>query len=290
MAATAPTFIDSTDGVRLALHELGGPAVPGAPVILFSHATGFHGQVWWPLAAELTDRFRCVGVDLRGHGMTELPAGVSADWTGMADDVAAVLESGALGDADVHGVGHSMGGAALVMAAARLPGAFRSLWLYEPVIVPPDAGLMTDGPNPMSEAAARRRDRFDSVEQAVANYGSKPPLDQLHPDALVAYVRGGFAPQGDGSIVLRCRPSVEADVFRFAASSGGWAAATGLDVPTAVVAGRRGGMGPVAFAPFVAAVLPQGTLFDRPGLEHFGPLEDPAGMAGDIRAWIEDHP
>ena len=39
----------------------------------------------------------------------------------MADDVVAVLESGVLGDAPVYGVGHSMGGAALVMAADRLP-------------------------------------------------------------------------------------------------------------------------------------------------------------------------
>jgi pimeloyl-ACP methyl ester carboxylesterase len=288
--AVAPTYIDSTDGVRLAVHELGQPVRPNAPVILFSHATGFHGQVWQPLAAELAERFRCVGVDLRGHGMTELPRGVSAAWTGMADDVVAVLESGVLGDAPLHGVGHSMGGAALVMAAARLPGAFRSLWLYEPVIVPPGSGLMMDGPNPMSDAAARRRDRFDSVEQAIANYGSKPPLNQLHPAALAAYVRGGFAPQADGSIVLRCRPSVEAEVFRCAGLSGAWESATDLEVPTTVVAGRPGGMGPVAFAPFVAEALPQGTLVERPGLEHFGPLEDPAGMAVDIADWVEAHP
>jgi len=219
-----------------------------------------------------------------------LPAGVSAAWGGMADDVVAVLESGLLGDGTVHGVGHSMGGAALVMAADRLPGRLRSLWLYEPVIVPPGAGIMADdGPNPMSDAATRRRARFDSVEQAVANYRAKPPLDQLHPDALEAYVRGGFAPQPDGSILLRCRPEVEAEVFRFAGSSGGWASAVGLEVPTAIVAGHRGGMGPVAFAPFVAEAMPRATLIDRPGLEHFGPLQDPAGMAIDIADWVGDH-
>jgi pimeloyl-ACP methyl ester carboxylesterase len=285
------TFIESSDGVQVAVHDLGGGTGLERPVLLFSHATGFHALVWLPLATELADRFRCVGIDLRGHGLTELPAGVSAAWTGMADDVVAVLESGLLGGATVHGVGHSMGGAALVLAAERLPGRLHSLWLYEPVIVPPGMGILSDdGPNPMSDAATRRRARFDSVEHALANYRAKPPLDQLHPDALEAYVRGGFAPQPDGSIVLRCRPEVEAEVFRFAGSSGAWASAITLEVPTAIVAGRRGGMGPVAFAPFAAEAMPQGSLIDRPALEHFGPLQDPAGMAVDIADWVENHP
>ena len=121
------------------------------PVLLFSHATGFHGRVWEPMASFLNDQFRCVSIDLRGHGMSQLPPEAGLAWSRMADDLLAVLSSGRFPEGPLHGIGHSMGRAALVLAAARRPAAFRSLWLYEPVIVPTEDSPLTDGDNPLSE-------------------------------------------------------------------------------------------------------------------------------------------
>jgi pimeloyl-ACP methyl ester carboxylesterase len=284
-------MIHSSEGVRIALHDLGGPSGTAVvPVLLFSHATGLHGRVYEPMASFLNDRFRCLSLDLRGHGMSELPADAGLAWSGMADDVLAALSSGEVPVGPLHGIGHSMGGAALVLAAARRPDAFRSLWLYEPVIFPPEGGPPSDGDNPMSEAAARRRDQFDSLDQAYENYRSKPPLNQLHPEALRAYVDGGFSSSRDGSVSLRCRPSTESEVFRQAASSGAWAGVATLEIPVTVVAGRSDEVGPGAFARTIADELPQGTLTERPLLGHFGPLEDPAAMAEDVAAWVRTHP
>jgi pimeloyl-ACP methyl ester carboxylesterase len=281
-------MIESSDGVRIALHDLGGPESRTAvPVLLFSHATGLHGRVFEPMASFLNDRFRCVSLDLRGHGMSELPADASLAWSGMADDVLAALSPGGFPAGPLHGIGHSLGGAALVLAADRRPDAFRSLWLYEPAIFPAEGGMALDGDNPMSAAAARRRDRFDSLDQAYENYRSKPPFNQIHPDALKAYVDGGFAPSPDGSVSLRCRPSTEAEVFRQASASGAWGAVARLQTPVALVAGRPDEVGPRAFAPAIADALPQGTPVERPLLGHFGPLEDPSSMAEDVCAWVE---
>jgi alpha-beta hydrolase superfamily lysophospholipase len=179
-----------------------------------------------------------------------------------------------------------MGGATLVLAAARRPGLLRSLWLYEPVIAAPGV-LPPESPNPMADAALRRRARFASRDDARANYASKPPLDRLHPDALRAYVEGGFAEEADGSVVLRCVPATEAAVFRGAAGSGAWEALPALALPVAVVTGRHEGAGAVALAPPALAQLAHGTLVERRHLGHFGPLEDPAGTARDIEAWVE---
>ena len=291
MAGCTHEMIDSSDGVRVALHDLGGPGGGATtPVLLFSHATGFHGRVWEPLASLLSDQFRCVSVDLRGHGMSELPPEAGLAWSGMADDVLAALSADRFPIGPLHGIGHSMGGAALVLAASRRPDVFQSLWLYEPVIVPTGGGLLPEGENPMSEGAARRRDRFDSLDQAYENYRSKAPLNQLHPDALRAYVDGGFSPTPDGSVTLRCRPSTEAEVFRQAAASNTWGTVALLEIPVAVVVGRPEEVGPGAFAPAIADALPQGTLIERPRLGHFGPLEDPAAMAEDVSAWVQAHP
>lgn len=270
--------------MRVAVHELGGPPDPEAPVLLFSHATGFHGRVWEPMAAPLTDRFHCLALDYRGHGLSELPEGTPMAWAGLGDDALAVLDSLGPGRV-VHGVGHSMGGAALALAAARRPDALRSLWLYEPVIVRGEF-LFGDGPNPMAEGAARRRARFDSYAQALANFSAKAPLDQLHPDALRSYVYGGFALQDDGSVTLRCRPSVEAAVFQGAASSGAGKIVPELELPVAMVVGREDTSGPAAFAPAVVAALPRGRLIEYPLLGHFGPMEDPVAMAAGLATWV----
>ena len=285
------SFIASTSGVRIAVHDFGGPDDPDAPVALFSHATGFHGLVWEPMALHLRSRFRCLALDYRGHGLSETPQGASLDWSRMGDDAEAVLMSDVVGpDRGVHGIGHSMGGAALVLAAGRRPGSFRSLWLYEPVIVAPGEWPGAGSPNPMADAAARRRSSFSSYEEARRNFSGKPPLDQLHPDALTAYVRGGFAVQADGSVTLRCAPATEAAVFRGATDSGAWNVLPALDVPVAVVAGRRDGAGPQAFAVPTVERLRQGTLVERPHLGHFGPLEDPSGMARDVVSWVGSWP
>jgi len=291
MADRAHEMIESSGGVWITQHDLGGPrSNTRVPVLLFAHATGFHGQVFGPLASFLNDQFRCVALDLRGHGTSELPPGTGMAWSGMADDIVAALAGDHFPVGPLHGIGHSMGGAALVLAAARQPDLFRSLWLYEPVIVPPEDGMLPDGDNTMSEGAARRRERFESLEQAYENYRSKPPLDQLHPDALRAYVDGGFSSSPDGSVTLRCRPSIEAEVFRHAAASGAWDNVAALEIPVAVVVGRPEEVGPGAFAPAIADALPRGVLIERPHLGHFGPLEDPAAMAEDVSAWVQANP
>jgi hypothetical protein len=138
----------------------------------------------------------------------------------------------------------------------------------------------------MAEAASRRRMRFDSKEAARANYASKPPLNELHPDALLAYVDGGFAEEADGSVRLLCRPEWEAAVYRGAAHSGAFDAVSQLTIPIALAVGRPESFGPVAFAPPVIKILQDGTLVDRPHLGHFGPLEEPTSMAADVEQWV----
>lgn len=284
-----PVLLDSTDGVAVAVHDLGGPDADGTPVVLLVHANGFNAGAWRPLAAALAGRHRVVALDLRGHGHARTPDDLDFDWAGFGDDVVSVLDAAALPAGPLHGVGHSMGGAALLMAAARRPGSFRSLWLYEPIAPPPGTLGAPGGPNPMAEAALRRRPGFDSIEAAIENYRSKPPLGIFHPDALRGYVEGGVEPDPDAggdAVRLRCRPEWEAAIFRMGGGSPAWEAALQVAVPVSVVVGDDAFPGPAAFAPLVAERLPGGRLQRHPDLDHFGPMERPDLLAGEIAAWI----
>jgi pimeloyl-ACP methyl ester carboxylesterase len=269
--------VPSTDGVTVALHDLGGDGPP----LLLCHPTGFLGMTWAPLAAALADVAHCWALDFRGHGDSTSPASLDFSWSGMGDDVLAVVD--ALGLTDARAAGHSMGGAALVMAEQRRPGTFARLWVYEPIIFPPVEGVPV-GRNPLAEGARRRRPWFPDRETAYANFSSKPPLDVLDPAALRAYVDHGMRDRpGDGAVELKCAPDVEARVFDGGMGHPTFSRLGEVRCPVTVAMSGEA-VGPAQVAPLIADALPAGRLEAHPDLTHFGPMEDPAGMAAAVRA------
>jgi pimeloyl-ACP methyl ester carboxylesterase len=274
----APVVIDSPDGTPIATYDLGGSGTD----VLFVHATGFHAGVWTPLIDHL-ESVRPALLDVRGHGRSGVPdAGM--DWHGTAEDVLATVD--ALGLERPFGVGHSMGGASLLLAELARPGTFRGLWIFEPIVIPPDLVDARDGgENPLSAGARRRRDRFSSFEEAFTNYASKPPFAALAPEALGAYVVDGLRDDGDG-VTLRCRPEVEAATYEMGGRHSAWGRLGELRCPVVVARGSDAVPGPAGFAPRVAERIPGSVLEDHPRLGHFGPLEDPEGIAAHVRAAV----
>ena len=212
------------------------------------------------------------------------------DWDGFADDVLSVvdaLQAEGLVEGALVAAGHSKGGAALVLAEQRRPGTFAALYLYEPVVFP-DSGLTEAGrlvpgtPNPLAEAARRRRSTFDSRQQAFDNYASKPPFSVLDPEGLWAYVEHGFVDLPDGGVGLACAPEVEAEVFEMAPGHDAFAHLGEVGCPVTVAMGAGDGSGPGAVAARIAEELPFGRLVQYPDLGHFGPLQDPARIAAGI--------
>jgi len=270
--------IPSSDGVDLAGYDLGGDGPP----LLVAHATGFLAAVYRPLAERLAADLHSWALDFRAHGDSTRPASGRLGWDGMADDVLATVDG--LGLERPFAVGHSMGGAALVLAELRRPGTFAGLYLYEPVLIPigrfPTTG---DGDNPMSAAARRRRPGFESREAAYANYASKPPLDVLAPEALRWYVDEGFA-DAEGGVTLKCRPEDEAEVFRFGATNGAFERLGELDLPVTIAQGGVPDPGPGSAAPAQAAAITGGRLVVAEGLGHFGPVQDPDLVASQVRS------
>ena len=99
------TTVTTDDGAEVAVAEWGA----GPPIVLV-HGLSLDHRSWHYQYVDLEDRFRLVGVDLRGHGRSTLgsePVGPHR----FAADLAAVLEQLDLRDAVV--VGHSLGGTVL---------------------------------------------------------------------------------------------------------------------------------------------------------------------------------
>lgn len=260
----------------IAVHDLGG----AGPPLLLAHATGFHGRVFQPLARHLSARFHCLALDERGHGDSGRPGNRGFEWQGFADDVTAVVDG--LDLDHPLAFGHSCGGAALLLAEEARPGTFRTLYCFEPVVVPNDSVPPPDPGNPLSVGARHRRGSFPSREVALANYASKPPLSVLSHEALAAYVEHGFEDLDDGSVRLKCRPEDEASVY---AHGGSHDAFTHLDevrcAVTLACGATTDSFGPGAIA-LLAERLVRCQVEVLEAMGHFGPLEDPRAVAASV--------
>lgn len=274
--------VPSSDGVAVAVHRFGGP--DEAPRLLISHATGFHAHCYAPVAARLNRDFQVYGLDHRGHGATPAPPGWTVDWSRFGDDTLAVAREIAP-DGGLVGVGHSMGGSALVMAASRDPGLFRRLVLFEPIAFPaaaPRIGASEE--HPIVSGARRRRRVFASAEDAIANFARKPPLSVMTPEVLRCYVEHGFHPVADG-VELSCSPDIEAGIFMAARDNGVWDLLRHVEVRTTVVTGRIDEMQPSGRAEDIARELPNGGILHLPHQSHLGPFSHPdefAELVGDL--------
>lgn len=97
-------------------YEIRGPAQ--APVVLLSHPLGATADLWAPQIAPLSNVFRVISYDTRGHGRSGVPAGeYTIDRLGR--DAVAVLD--AAGADRAHVCGLSLGGLTAMWLAVHVP-------------------------------------------------------------------------------------------------------------------------------------------------------------------------
>ncbi len=270
-----PLRLEVDPGIEVVLHDFGGDGEP----LLFCHANGFHGRVWGPLVAHLRHR-RCLALDFRGFGDSTAPTETAYDWQQLGDDVLAAVDLTGMRGGDA--VGHSMGGAALFLAELTRPGTFGRLFVYEPIVPPPDRG---EGDSAMADLARRRRTEFASYQEAIDRYVTKVTLGALDPDCLEAYVRHGFSEGPDGVITLKASPEHEARHYEAAVRTTLYGRLEEIGGAVTVATGPEGF--PAMLAPIVAERIPGAELLRFDDLGHFGPLEDPARMAAAIATALD---
>jgi pimeloyl-ACP methyl ester carboxylesterase len=284
--------IRTSDGVDLAVYDFGGGAEAGdAPALLLAHATGFHARAFLPMLDRLRQRFHCFAFDERGHGDSSTPPNGDFDWRRFGDDALAVVDY--FGLQRPSAMGHSCGGALLLLAEIARPGTFRSLYCFEPVIVPvdeppaPAAGAGAGAASPLVVGARKRREVFPSYEAALANFASKPPMSGFTPEALDAYVRYGFEPlpaatPSAGSVRLKCRGEDEARTYEGAAHHRAYSHLAEVRCPVTLAYGEHTTAFGENILRLVETRLPSARLEMLPDLTHFGPFEDPNALADRV--------
>jgi pyruvate dehydrogenase E2 component (dihydrolipoamide acetyltransferase) len=235
-------------------------------VVLLVHGYGGDRNSWLFLQEPLAARYQVYALDLPGHGTSAKDVG-EGSLSVLADAVTGVLD--ALGAERAHLVGHSMGGAVALAAAARDPARIASLTLIAPSGFGPEinAGYLRG----FADAQTRRELKavlgqlFDDeglvTRQLVDDLLAYKRLDgvdeALH--ALADTLLDGEAQRGDSAASL---------------------AAIGGAAPVTVIWGRADRIIPAAQAESVAGAVRR--LIDGAG--HMPQMERPA----EVQAAIEE--
>jgi len=192
-----------------------GPGPPSATAVLI-HATGFHSRCWDEVIRCLPETFRCVCLDMPGHGRSDPPNEPS--WRGAALRLRdALADAGVALDKAVL-AGHSMGGHVCALLAAAQPVS--SLLLIDPVIHPAriyeeaDTDASRRRREQMYRNAVQRKASFASADEMFERFKGRLPFSSWHPRVLRDYCEHGLGDAGpDGLRPLLCKPEVEANCY-----------------------------------------------------------------------------
>ncbi|MEP1423095.1 MAG: alpha/beta hydrolase [Erythrobacter sp.] len=268
--------------ITLAYHEW--TASIGAPTLLIAHATGFHGRCYDAIAAHFPET-RVIAVDMHGHGQST--GGPLNEWQIVVDEFTDLIDHLEL--SDTVAMGHSMGGHAVLRAAAARPDTFRSLILFDPVVLTPEFyGMNIEGfsAGQMHPAARRKRD-FGSAQEMIERFETRDPYKLFRRDVFEDYCRYGLTSLEGGGFELSCAPETEASMYMSSLSGApALEAAREVQVPTTVVRAmqlkERDFKGSPTW-PGLADSMPKGIDMDRSDMTHFHPFQDPDDAARIIK-------
>ncbi len=262
--------------------------------LLFVHATGFCAGIWSQIAMHLATTRHSFAYDQRGCGDTSKPEDpLLYEWEHFADDCLAVLEEliekKEMGPVDA--VGHSSGGATLVLAASRRPELFKRLVLIEPIIMPPEiveSGLLDRDPNNnyLAQGARRRRMEFASKEEMAQRYSSKLPMQTWDTQVLTDYLDWGSERMPDGKQRLKCPGHLEALVYDESARHRGWDALPDVQAPSLVIAAATASPLPLEHWRNISERIPVHEFRTLDNMTHFAPMEKPKIVADIIEEFL----
>jgi pimeloyl-ACP methyl ester carboxylesterase len=164
----------------------------GEPLVLVHGSWGDHHN-WDPVVGPLSESFKVVVYDRRGHSQSERPPGQGSVYED-ADDLAALIEVLGLGPA--HIVGNSFGSIVALNAAIRHPEAFATVVAHEPPLLRMLAGTRFE---PALEEVNRRLGAvIELLEEGKDEAGAERFVETVawHPGAweneLTAEMRAVF--------------------------------------------------------------------------------------------------
>jgi 3-oxoadipate enol-lactonase len=232
--------------------------VGSAPLVLL-HGLGSSADDWFLQLPALAPHYLCVAVDLRGHGLSEKPAGRYSMGL-FAADVAALFR--ALDLTPAHILGLSLGGMVAQQLAIAQPQIVRSLVLINtlPGLWPPPRQIMRVGLRRLTPPW--RTPDMARVAERVAT--------DLFPDPAAEFFRAQAAARMAANDPAAYRRATMA-VARFWPGS----ALKRIACPTLIIAGDADRVVPGIYQARLRKALPHARFISIPGAGHACNIDRP---------------
>ncbi|MBI4202727.1 MAG: alpha/beta hydrolase [Chloroflexi bacterium] len=243
MSQPEDRFVDA-NGIRMHYLDWGGDG----PVGVMVHGAGMCGGLWEPVARRLEGNLRCLTLDLRSHGDSEVSS-APVSWDLLAADIAGFVA--ALDLRNVVLVAHSFGAGAALLASPRMAGRIAGGYFIEPTLLaqltrtPEErerGKLARQGVRNKRWVWASRQAMFDSLK-------GRGGFRLLTDESMWAYVNWGARERPDGSVELKCTPAAEAAFFDAQAEADQvWPILAQVDYPVTLVYSESRRSDPQAWA------------------------------------------
>ena len=244
-----------TNGTSLNIADSGR----GDTALVFLHHWGGSSRTWFEVTAALSDRFRCVAIDARGAGDSDAPATGYAT-SDHADDALGVITALKLERYVL--VGHSMGGKAAQLLAARRPKGLLGVVLV--ASSPPSPMAIGDDQRVQMKGAYSSR---ESVNWSLDNVLVGSPISSEEREQLVTDALRLSPPAVEGWIEVGGREDISFDVVK-------------IDAPVVIIAGTVDHVDtPEIVQTKIVPHFPAAPVHMLSGKGHLLPIEAPAEIA-----------
>jgi pimeloyl-ACP methyl ester carboxylesterase len=275
------------------IHVRTTPGPAGATPAIYVHGLGGSATNWTDLAGVLAPLMPGHALDLPGFGLSDPPADGDYSLGACARLVIAYLEQ--VGRA--HLFGNSMGGAVMLMVAARRPDLVETLTLVSPAVpdLRPDPRRVTDIRLPLAFLPIIGR----RVRRQLANTPAEQRAEQMirlcfaNPDAvpeqkIAAAVHEAGERSGQSWAALALDQSFRAILQAWVTLPGRslWRIAAGVRAPTLVVWGTADRLVSVDRAPRLVATIERGRLLVFNGTGHVSQMEKPLAVGRAVQAML----
>lgn len=246
--------------------------------LVFLHANGFNAYAYRTVLAPLG--VHVIALDLRGHGMSNLPTDVDAltNWHIFRDDVEAFFDRYI--DRPVVLGGHSYGAVTGILLAPILKKRLSGYVGFDPVMIPPFFRFgsqfkvfrnMTKKRLPIARGAGRRKFVFKDYDEAFERYVGRGAFKGFTEQALKDYLSGGLKPHEDG-VQLACHPLWEQAIFA-AQAHNMFKAARELPDNTHIISAGKGAVSDRILRARVQKNLKGGIVEFKPEFWHLFPFQ-----------------
>lgn len=250
--------------------------------LVFCHANGFNAQSYRAVIEPLG--VHAIALDLRGHGLTQLPTNIDSlgSWQIFADDIVTFFEREV--DGPVVLAGHSYGAVSGILSMPQTQGKVAGYVGFDPVLVPwlfrkvastASGRAYMKRRIPIAAKAGQRKSVFESVDAAFTRYHGRGAFKGV-PDAILRdYLIGGMIATEEGQMRLACDPLWEQAIF--AAQAHNAAACVPLLPRNSriVFAGGRGQVSTGRQRDRLQRKHPDLSIEFQPEYNHLFPLQEP---------------